>query len=163
MASSTRPWARSSLGEVEAVSAAAAWNCSVRNTSRKKTRPNGNAASLMRLGNDLDDSAIEQGLYVVGGERDLRAFIQSGGNFDAGKILQRDGDRLLFQAVAVDTVDVGFAVIGVNRVALQSKHVFVLRDDNSDANVDIRQQAQVVVVDDAGGLADIAIVARLHR
>ena len=46
---------------------------------------------------------------------------------------------------------------------MQGEDVAVLSDHDGDANVNVRQQAQVLVVDHAGGLAHISGDSQLHR
>src|SRR5579872_3171026 len=64
--------------------------------------------------------------------------------------------------VVDDPEHIRCAVIYVQSIALQGEDVVMFGDNNGDANINIRQQAQVLVVDQTGGLTYVSVSMQLH-
>ncbi len=59
--------------------------------------------------------------------------------------------------VVDDPENIRLAVVHAQSVALQSENVIVFGNDDGHANIDIREQTQILVIDQAGRLANIPI------
>ena len=107
------------------------------------------------LRDHLNGGAIGKRL-VLGRQGHQVSLGKARGNLDASQILQGKLNRLALQVVVDDAENIRLGLIDAESVALQGERTAMLRDHDGHADVDVRQQAQIFIVDDAGCLADIS-------
>src|SRR5579864_2187954 len=108
------------------------------------------------LRDHFDGGAIEERFRFFGGQGDDVACGKAGGDLDAGQILQGELNRLFLDVTVDDFENVRLALVDAQSVALQGEDIVVLGDHDSDADVDVGQQAQIGIVNDACGLAYVS-------
>ncbi len=72
------------------------------------------------------------------------------------RFCKRKLDGLALQVFVDDAENVRLALVDAQSVALQREDIAVFGDDDGDADIDVRQQSKIVIVDDASGLAYIS-------
>ena len=137
--------------------------CVIANSISETAARVGSWLSKDVLRHNLDFGAVHQRLLFLCRQRHFVTVVQAGGDFHAGQVLQRKRNRLLVQAVAIKAEDVGAAVVHAQGVALECEHVLVLRGHDGDADVNVGEQAEVLIVDQASGFAHVSIAAEFNR
>jgi len=61
-----------------------------------------------------------------------------------------------------DPKDVWVVVVNMKRVTLERNYVLVLSDHDGDADIDVRQETKILVVDETRGFADVPIAVEFH-
>src|ERR1700722_18828516 len=77
------------------------------------------------------------------------------GDFDLGEILQRDFHVAAFEFAIDYLKNVGLGVVHVHSFAKKSENAGAFGGDDDDADIDVGQEAEIVVVDGAGVPAHI--------
>src|SRR5579872_4687456 len=103
-----------------------------------------------------------QRLGICGTERDQSILGQPSSHFHFSQIRDGSLDITLTQFVVHDLIDVSFAVFLSHRLAWYRKHVAMLRGNNRYANIYVRQKLEIVVIDNAGRLSDVASAMKLY-
>src|SRR5579872_4390255 len=102
-----------------------------------------------------------QRLGICRTERDQSILGQPSSHFHFSQIGNRSLYVFLSQFVVHDLIDVSFAVFLPNRLAWHRKHIAMLGGNNRYANIYVRQKLEIVVIDNAGRLSDVASAMKL--
>src|SRR5579864_5697407 len=107
-------------------------------------------------GNHFDRRAIEERFGLLGGQGDDVVCRKTRGDLDTGQILQGKLNRLFLHVTVDDFKNVRLALVDAQSVALKGEDIIVLSDHDGNAYVDVGQQPQIRIVDDACGLAYVS-------
>jgi hypothetical protein len=86
-------------------------------------------------------------------------FGKAGRDFDPRKVLKRDFDPAALEFAVYHLINVRLGVVNVHSFPQQREHAAVFSGDDGNAYIHVGQQAQIMVVERAGDLADVARAA----
>src|SRR4029077_10594226 len=110
----------------------------------------------------LDLHSVADGFAVPRTDRDHVLGGEAARYFNLREIGKGSLHIPALEFVPVNLQNVGLGVVRSNRLSRYYEHVVVLGSDDRDSDVYIRQEFQILVIYDAGRLADVARTAQLH-